>query len=163
MEIKEILENTEFLGGFETDYLDRITPLCATEHYRAGDSIFTEGNASKDFYILVDGAISLEKKVSQAFGDAEDTTLQLEEIEQGEAFGWSGLIEPHEFAASTRCLTDCDVVSVKGDELLKLMEKEPEFGLKLAQRLARLISSRMTYARENLTRGLSQIRLDKEI
>jgi CRP-like cAMP-binding protein len=162
MEVMEILESTELLGGFEKKYLEKIVPLCRTEHYSTGDRIFNEGSESREFYILTDGSLSLEKKVSQAFENKE-SVIQLEEIGKGEAFGWSGLIEPHRFAASTRCLTECDVLSIECKKLLEIMDDDPELGYKLAQRLARLISSRMTFARENLTRGLSQIRLDKEI
>lgn len=162
MEVMEILESSELLGGFEKKYLEKIVPLCRTEHYSMGDSIFDEGSESKKFYILTEGTLSLEKKVSQAFENRE-SVIQLEEIGKGEAFGWSGLIEPHRFAASTRCLTECDVLSIECQKLLELLDRDPDLGYKLAQRLARLMSSRMTYARENLTKGLSQIRLDKEI
>ena len=98
----------------------------------------------------------------QAF---ENRTLvtKLEEIGKGESFGWSGMIEPHTFAASARCLTDCEVLCIKCKRLRELMDSDPNLGYELVQRLARLISSRMTYARDNLTRSLSQARLAEEI
>lgn len=162
MEVIEILENSELFGGFERKYLEKIAPLCRTHHFSMGETIFSEGGESKELYILVDGILALEKKVRQAFENRALVT-KLEEIRKGEAFGWSGMIEPHTFASSVRCLTDCEVLCMNTAELRGLMESDPALGYELVQRLARLISSRMTYARDNLARTLSQARLAQEL
>ncbi|MFC1942510.1 cyclic nucleotide-binding domain-containing protein [Chloroflexota bacterium] len=162
MEVIDILGRSELFGSFEKKYLEKIVPLCRSQHYSMGETIFNEESESKDFYILTDGNLALEKKVKQAF---ENRTLvtRLEEIGKGEAFGWSGLIEPHTFSASVRCLTDCEVLCINCESLRELMDSDPNLGYELVQRLARLISSRMTYARDNLTRSLSQVHLAQEI
>ena len=149
------IKMSDFFMGMGKQFTIEVLDIAEKLFQNEGDVLFDEGDPAKHFFVLLKGRVKL------SLGATGPVVYMVRH--PGEIIGWSGLIEPHEFAASTRCLTDCDVVSVKGNELLKLMEKEPEFGLKLAQRLARLISSRMTYARENLTRGLSQIRLDKEI
>ena len=162
MEVMEILGSSELFGGFGKKYLEKIVPICRSQHYNKGETIFNEGSESEDFYILADGNLALEKKVMQAF---ENRTLvtKLEEIGKGESFGWSGMIEPHTFAASARCLTECEVLCINCKRLRELMDNDPNLGYELVQRLTRLISSRMTYARDNLTRSLSQVRLAEEI
>jgi len=162
MEVIEILGSSDLFGGFEKKYLEKIVALCRSRHYGKGEIIFDEGSKSKEFYILSDGNLALEKKVKRA-SEGRTWATTLEEIGKGEAFGWSAMVEPHIFSSSVRCLTDCEVLVINGERLRELMDSDPNLGYEIVKRLARLISSRMTYARASLTSSLSQARLAQEI
>jgi CRP-like cAMP-binding protein len=162
MEITDILGNSELFGGIEKKYLEEIAHLCHSQHYAKGETIFNERDKAEYLYILTDGNLALEREVKQESTSQTWATI-LEVIGKGEGFGWSTMVEPHTFTASSRCITDCEVLAIKGEKLRELMDGEPKLGYELSKRFANLISRKVNYARASLTKSLSQIRLAEEM
>lgn len=124
--------------------------------------IFKEGDEAKEFYILTEGRVVLEMDV-QPVPNRPPIPTAVDVITKGEGFGWSAFVEPYVYTLSARCLTNCQVLSIKGDVLSRVMADDPSLGYEFMRRLAKLIASRLTYTRLRLTSGLGLAMLGKEI
>ena len=70
--------------------------------------------------------------------------------EPGDVFGWSSMLENGKYTASGICATDLKVVKIEKDKLNRIFQNRPEVGFKVLQRLAGVISRRLSNAYRDL-------------
>jgi len=162
MTIVDTLKSSELFEGLETHQLEKVAALCRGGSYKAGMLIFREGDEATELYVLTDGRVALEMEV-RPVPDRPAIPTAVEVVSKGENFGWSALVEPHIYTLSARCMTNCTVLAIKGDLLRKVIADDPGLGCELMNRLARLISLRLSHTRLRLTSGLGLILLGKEL
>jgi len=162
MAMIEALKSSELFADLRKDQLEKVSVLCRGGSYRQGMTIFKEGDEATELYVLTEGRVALEMEL-RPVPDRPAIPTALEVVTKGECFGWSAVIEPHVYTLSARCMSNCTVVAIKGDLLLKTMADDPKLGYKVMNSLARLISLRLTYTRLRLTSGLGIVLLGKEL
>ncbi len=162
MAIVDTLKGSDLFKDLAQEYLEKLAHLCIGRNYKEGETIFQEGNKATELYVLTEGRVALEMTIHPVRGRSEIPTA-VEVVNKGEAFGWSAVVEPYQFTLSAKCLTNCTVLAIKGDMLLKLMAEDTELGYELMKRIAALISLRLTYTRLRLTSGLGLILLSREM
>lgn len=107
--------------------------------YAKGDVIYSAGDKADDVYIVVSGSVDHELIPSaQARRPAR-------KLARGDVFGWAALLEK----TSTRlakavCAEDSVIVCLNGDELLKLLEADPDAGDVVMSRFATMITQDFT-------------------
>ena len=136
----ESLKGFSLFGGLNLTELAEIAKLCRERTYEDGSVIFTIGGSATDVYLLKTGkvAIQIEFKIY----DYEVTT-PVYTVEKGEIFGWSALVPPHRLTASARCQGKADIITINGEDLLNLLDKESRIGYVVMKNLSALISSRL--------------------
>jgi len=70
--------------------------------------------------------------------------------EPGDVFGWSSMLENGKYTASGICAADLKVLKIEKDKLIKIFRNHPEVGFKVLQRLAGVISRRLSNAYRDL-------------
>ncbi len=150
----EELERFELLTGLPREALERIGELAQEEQRAEGDTLFAEGEPAMALYLLLDGKVSLEKRVQLGrTGTARRATIGV--FGPGRAIGWSSVVAPYLYTSSGICLEDTRVLAVPGPELRKLMAEQPAAGYELISRVASIIRARLTSSTSLLTYFLS--------
>jgi CRP-like cAMP-binding protein len=147
-EIIEGLANCELFASLsKTEIRGLITDLastCALETYHEGDHIFDQGEYSNHLYIIVEGQVLLQRSVNM--GD-KAATWPLGLLGRGRATGWSSLLYgPRTLTASAICQKPTRAISIEGTSLRAVLEKQPEVGFKVMDRLASLLGERLRTA-----------------
>src|SRR5260221_10575183 len=100
--------------------------------------IYAIGDAVDDFYVLAEGMV----RFTLGLGKRETSAGDI--IRRGEVFGWAPLVEGRERRIATDyCLTPCEVVSIDGTALNRLMESDSALGYALLKKLAVLLTSEL--------------------
>ncbi|MFQ6058883.1 MAG: ATP-binding protein [Anaerolineae bacterium] len=134
----------------------KIGPLCTPETYRAGATIFSEGEEAQALYLLQEGKVVLEKQIRlTTHGTPRRATVEI--MRPGDAFGISTLVPPHYFKLSAFCLEDTEVIRIDGHGLRHLLEAEPHIGYEIALWVAGVSSDRLRDTTETLTYFLSVV------
>ncbi|MBE0415889.1 MAG: cyclic nucleotide-binding domain-containing protein [Dehalococcoidia bacterium] len=162
MTMIDTLKSSELFGGLSTSHLEKVAALCRSGSYRQNEMIFKEGDEATEIYVLTDGRVALEMEVRPVTNRPPIPTA-VGVCTKGETLGWSALVEPYVYTLSTRCMTNCTVLVVKGDMLRKLMDNDVGLGYELVNRLAKVISRRLTETRLRLISGLGLIMLGREL
>jgi len=162
MAMIDAVKSSELFAELETDQLEKVSVLCRGKSCRQGMMIFKEGDEATELYILTEGRVALEMEL-RPVPDRPAIPTALEVVTKGECFGWSALAEPHVYTLSARCMSNCTVLAIKGDLLLKAMADDPKLGYKVMNSLARLISLRLMHTRLRLISGLGIVLLGKEL
>ena len=89
-----------------------------TRKFRAGDVIFSAGDAGSEFFVVRTGTVSVR---------LGNRTLQ--SLAEGEIFGEMALIDNEPRSASVVAETDCEVVPVGEKQFLFMTSHAPYFAL----------------------------------
>ena len=86
----------------------------------------------------------VDHPVSDQFtGNMQMEDVVISALGPGDAFGWSGLVAPHEASAGAKALTPCRVVAFDAAKLSAAFEENCAFGYMMMQKVAGLVSCRL--------------------
>jgi CRP-like cAMP-binding protein len=137
-----ILKEIELFEGVDFEVMNEITGICSEESYSKDAILFEKDEEAKCLYILLEGTVKLVIK------NGGSITFSL--TEPGDVFGWSSMLENAKYTASGICATDLKVVKIEKGKLIRILKNRPEVGFKVLQRLAGVISRRLSNAYRDL-------------
>ena len=112
--------------------------------YEAGEHIFEQGEHSARLYVITEGQVLLQRSIN--IGD-RSAMWPLGLLGKGRAMGWSALLYgPRYVTASAICQKPTQVISIEGASLRLLLEKQPEVGFRIMDRLACMLGERLRAA-----------------
>lgn len=134
-----ILSQTDFFHELTPSQIDRVAAVSKMQQFEDGHQVYRIGEPAKAIYVLVDGTV----RMAVGFGGRNATTGDI--VRSGEVFGWAALTPACNQRISTAtCLSPCDILSVDGVGLMKLMERDHTLGYRLMTQLTRLITGTLT-------------------
>src|SRR5574337_114944 len=133
-----------FLANFSPRVQEKLLSVADTFQFKAGQSIFHEGDPSLYFYFVKTGHVAIEVHVPSK---GRRTILT---ASPGDVFGWSALVEPRIETASARAAEDTEVFGIKGGELMDMCREDCTLGFELYRALAEVIMARLIATRLQL-------------
>ncbi len=146
----EILRRYPFFGAFSDAELKAMSMIGEEESYSQGAVVCEEGQPSKALFLLLEGGVSLYYKSEEEFHPKTRKEFLVGEINPGEVFAISALVEPYLNTATVKAEKDCCVVKFDAPELKKLIEKDPRLYCILMREIAKSAMERLAYARIQL-------------
>lgn len=141
----DTLRTCEVFAKLTDEELQQILPLCREERYSKGTKMFSEGDEATTFYVLMEGAVSLQYVICPQPEYCQDATILLDK--PGDFMGWSSLVRPSRMTASGLCLTDVRLVAIDGRRLNELMERDSHIGFVVLKELAGSLNNRLKDAK----------------
>jgi CRP-like cAMP-binding protein len=138
MDTLKILERIDLFKGLSQDELSAVTELCEPRQCRADEVIFAEKSKGQEMYIVTKGKIRIELGIK---GKTDCATIH--RVGEGEIFGELVLVGEGRRSATARCETDCEVLSIGRDGLLRLFEQNARIGYVIIMKLASLLAARL--------------------
>jgi len=146
----ELLRRYPFFGFLSDAQLKAIAMLAEEEAADKGTIIVQEGETATALYFLMKGALDLFYTVSEEFKPETKKEFFIEEINPGEIFGISALIEPHVLTASARASTDSGLIRIDKEGLLSLFEEDKDLAYTFMRQVARTAMERLHTTRVQL-------------
>ncbi len=137
-----ILKEIELFEGVDFEVMNEIAGICSEENYSKGTTIFERDEQAECLYILLEGTVYLVIK------NGGSITYNLSE--PGDVFGWSSMLENGKYTAAGVSATDLKVLKIETYKLNRIFQNHPEVGFKVLQRLAEVISRRLSNAYRDL-------------
>ena len=144
LEIIETLRACEIFRTLSEESLEQIANLCQVETYEPGETVFVQGEFGTRLYLLAEGQVALQRYVN--LGDRPATrTIAL--LGKGRGMGWSALLcDPCSASASAVCQKPTKIISLEGSDLRSMLERDPQIGFKVMDRLAHVLGDRLRAA-----------------
>jgi CRP/FNR family cyclic AMP-dependent transcriptional regulator len=147
MEVLEMVTAKELRGfnlfsALDEPALSRIATLCSRHRYPANTIIFDPNTAAEEIYFLEGGndAVQIEIPIQE-----HEARVTIHTLHKGEVFGFAALGPPHSKTAVARTLDQADVITLKGKDLVALLEEDNRIGYQVMKNLSGIISSRLAY------------------
>ncbi len=117
IELEKIFQKYELNRDQYETFRDRFT----LRQFRAGDTVFTEGDLAETFYFIRSGELT----VSRLSGDRQEKVLKV--LGPGELFGEVGLLQDTPRIATVKAITDARLYELHKADFLELLECNPAF------------------------------------
>jgi CRP/FNR family cyclic AMP-dependent transcriptional regulator len=142
----EVLRRYPFFCCLNEDQQKAIAMVAEEMRVDAGKELFQEGQPVEALYLLMEGSVDLYYAAS---GDPKDQLL-VGEINPGEPFAISAMIEPFTFTATARVAAPSRVLRVDAKALRALCEVDCRMGYLLMKQVATMAVERLHFARVQL-------------
>lgn len=137
---------------------------CKIIHYKAGDTILHEGEQSMGVYFILQGKVSINKRV--VLFDGRHMESGFSELGENETFGELNLFDGGPRSASVVASTDVKLARFNKDSLICYLDAHPreayELFKKWLQRLARDLRDANNRSGNLLAWGMHEHKVDKE-
>jgi CRP-like cAMP-binding protein len=138
-----ILKRYKFFSVFDATELEKLAALARDVSVLENAVIFAEQQTANALYFLLDGEVDLYTTVSAT----NPTRLFAGEINPGDPFGVSALLEPYVYRTSARALVVSRFLELDAQELRALMERDCALGMKLLRQMMRATLERVEVLR----------------
>jgi CRP-like cAMP-binding protein len=146
----EKLRQYPFFGSLDEGQLREVAMLAEEEIYESGEVIFHEGETATALFFLLDGYVDLYYTIGQAKPTSLEKGIPVGEINPGEPFGISALIEPHLLTATARTNGRSRVLVLDAARLRSLFAKDRRLAYLLTHQAARSAIERLHATRVQL-------------
>lgn len=132
-----IIKKADLFKDLSPEIVNEISKIMIEESYEPGTLIFEAGAPAQHFYVLVRGMVRLfiGKKSEISY------TVNME----GEAFGWTGLVDRPVYTATAECGAPSKVMKIENARLYKIFEKDTAGGMMFYKRLAGAVVQRLIH------------------
>jgi toluene monooxygenase system ferredoxin subunit len=128
------LNLTELFIGISRSTLAELNKVAQREEHEAGTTLYHPGDPAEDLYV-VDGG-----RVEFLIGREGHTSPAGFVLRQGEVFGWAALLDKQSTRiAKATCLEKSSLLRMSGQDVLKILQKDPASGFVVMSRLSLLI------------------------
>jgi CRP-like cAMP-binding protein len=140
----ETLRGVHFLHDIDEAHLRPMASVAQLRSLPAKTVLFREGQDHREIYLVLEGSIALEVRVSGR------DSKRLQTVGKGELLGWSPLLGQVEMTATARALQPARLIAIDATQLLAICEHDPRFGLEFMRRTAQALSQRLSATRLQL-------------
>ncbi|HZY45302.1 MAG TPA: cyclic nucleotide-binding domain-containing protein [Anaerolineae bacterium] len=146
----ELLRRYPFFGGLTIEHLKAMAMLAEEVVFEAGETIFETAQPAESLWFLLEGCVDLHYIVVDELDPKLRKDFFISEINPGEPFGISALIEPHRYTGTVRSTCVSRVLKFNAGGLRALCAVDPKIDAALMRQLAAAAMSRLYDTRVQL-------------
>ncbi len=139
--IHDTLKNNVIFQDLNPLELKLIEGIVNVRHFKAGETIFKQGDAALGMYCIVDGSIEI----------ISDENSQHTILQEGDFFGELALVQDNSVRMATAIAKDDSyVVSFFKPDLLQAMNRNSTVGTKILMRVSQVLAARLVEAQHQI-------------
>ena len=146
----ELLRRYPFFRSLTEVELRSIAMIAEEETIEGGVTLFRKGEAADALYFLQDGRVELYYPVSGAKSLDVENGILVADINIGEPFSISSLIEPHILSSTAFIARASRIIKIDAQELRKMFEKDRHMAYLLTYQATRAAIERLYATRVQL-------------
>ncbi len=146
----ELLRRYPFFSGLEDSHLKAIAMLTQEASSEKGKVIFEGDQPASILYFLIEGSVELHYIVVDKHNPQFRKDFYVGEINPGEPFGISAMIEPFCYTATAIASNPCRILQIEAGGLRSLCEEESGAAAVLMRQIARAVMTRLHETRVQL-------------
>ncbi len=158
--IQKALSDNILFRNLTKSELVFVEQIIHERHYRAGEAIFNQGDVGVGMYIILKGSVDIAVVDVDLSRPEHHKEVFVTRLEKDDFFGELSLVEENGIRSATaRSAEETVLIGFFKPDLLELLEKNPNTGVKVVFRLAEVLGQRLKDTTEKITRLKSELRL----
>lgn len=146
---------SEFFEKFGADERRAIVQAAEQINLPAGQILFQTGEPGGTFYVVESGVIELSLK------DNAGQHIVLKSCDAGDFFGEMSLFDARARSATATAATDCRLLALEREDLLKVFAEKPETALLIISRLGESLRESDKLLRSTVSRNANEMMEEK--
>lgn len=127
----------QLFSGLNPDEINILASSASRGQFKAGDTIFKEGDPGGSLQVIISGKVKIVKKI---LAEVERTMLTLQ---RGGVFGELSVLSGESRTATAIAAADTELLCLERDVFIKVTESNPELGRKLNLNLLKVVGNRL--------------------
>jgi CRP-like cAMP-binding protein len=150
----ETLRRYPFFGIFNDAELKQLAMITNQLSIEKGTILFNQNEKANALYFLLEGNIDLFQTVQEEIRPENKKEYLVGEIDPGELFGVSTVIEPNIFTAGAKANLNSKILVINGIELRSLMDSDPLLAKNIYHKTAWQLLHRLNLNRTQLAASI---------
>lgn len=150
----ETLRRYPFFGIFTDPQLKQLAMITNQLSVEEGIILFNQNEKADALYFLLDGNIDLFQTVQEEARPEKKKEYLVGEINPGELFGVSTVIEPNVFSAGAKASLSSKILVINGIELRSLMDADALLAKNVLHQTAKQLLQRLNLNRSQLAAAM---------
>ena len=125
MELVNEIAKIPLFQGLSDQHLEELTMIVTSQHYKKGQTIFSEGEEGVGFFVILSGRV----KIFKISFDGKEQILHI--LGPGEPFAEVAVFVGSNFPAHAQALENCQTLFFPKKTFIDLIEKNPSLSLKM--------------------------------
>lgn len=151
MTMKQALKECPLFATLTDNDLDKIAAMTSEREHEAGETIFQEGAAAGELYLLLEGKVALQMTLPGGQSAAETVKrVTIDIVSEHQVFGWSAVVAPNLYTLTAVCLQRSRMLVIDGGQLGKLMTADTNLGYLVMQGFIKVVATRLDDTRQVL-------------
>lgn len=146
----ELLRRFPFFAPFNEAQLIEISMIAEELEIPLNGVIFEEAQPADALYFLIAGTVELFYTTKETLRASTRKELPAGDINRGEVFAISALLEPHVLSTSARATQPSRVIKIEAQALRTMLENDYLMGYLALQQIAKALMERLVYTRVQL-------------
>ena len=143
-EINAILKDNVLFQDLTNKQLKFVANIVHLRKYRQNETVFNQGEVGVGMYIIVNGMVEIKVEDKQAQKGADQEELVITQLGPGDFFGELSLVEEGgRRSAMATAVRDTALIGFFKPDLLDILERNPNAGVKIALRLGEVLGARL--------------------
>lgn len=150
--INDIIKRSDVFWDLTDEQVQRLSSFAAEGAFSAGQPVFAEGELLTQFYVIVNGKVSLEMDIR--IGSRTRRRVAIDVLGGSNCLGWSALLDRPTTMTGT-ALEPTQVIVLDAGQVRRLCEEDREMGFKVMREITGVVSKRLAMTRRTLAQVLS--------
>lgn len=146
----ELLRKYSFFGSLDNDQLISLAMTCREVEFDSDEMIFAKGEPAEAFYFLLTGAVGLYYTADEFYRSGMARGIPVSEINPGEPFSISALIEPHILTSSAWASIPSRALLFDAPQVRELFENDKRLAYIITKKAAAAAIERLHHTRIQL-------------
>ncbi|HEX9012723.1 MAG TPA: cyclic nucleotide-binding domain-containing protein [Anaerolineaceae bacterium] len=139
----EILRRYPFFREMDDAALKAIAMISEEVCFEKGDVVYESGQPNRSVFLLTDGGVETFLEVDDPNNPANHKEYYLDDLELGEVFGISAMVELKVHTTTARANRKSKLVRIDGAGLENLCELNPRLGYLLMKEMSNTLLNRL--------------------
>jgi len=163
-DVKSILSNNFLFRNLNKRELSLAQTLVHIRRYRTGEAIFRQNESGVGMYIIGKGRVEISIFDDSTGSKQNEKEIVVTTLEPGDFFGEISLVEETSIRSATaRAAEDCVLVGFFKSDLVEILDRSPEAGIKIIFRLAEVLGRRLKETTDKISQLKKEIRMIGEM
>ncbi len=160
-----VLSQNRLFHNLSHTEIKKIEELTHERHYRAGETIFRQGDIGIGMYIITKGSIDISVFESEDPSSADPSReVLITKLKKGDFFGEISLVEDNgKRTARAIAFEDTILIGFFKPDLNIILENYPVTGIKIVMNLAEVIGRRLKSTTEKINHLRNEIKILSEL
>jgi CRP-like cAMP-binding protein len=146
----ELLRRYPFFGVLDDTPLKAVAMVADEFFFEKGDTLYEIDRPAEYLYVLIEGSVEHYFIVLDSIDARVRKEFYLSDINPGEVFALSAMVEPYRHTTTARCTSEGRVIRINTTSLRTLAKLDPKFGASLMTQVARSLYEKLESARVQL-------------
>lgn len=129
--------------------IEKLIPLGRRINVEARDYVFKEGDRVENLFIIKQGTVLIEQRLS------DKVTVTAGTVTVGECFGYSSMFQEGTYSTNAVCADPCELIVINGEAMMDVLKNDHTMGFLVLEKIVAVFAKRLNRRTEQFLKAVT--------